>query len=58
MFITNRTNMANMVNMENMVKVTIHLPKPLKNTIKKDAIDNDSTMNNTILKIVGGYYAR
>ena len=49
--------MANMVNMENMVKVTIHLPKPLKNTIKKDAIDNDSTMNNQILKILGENYA-
>ena len=36
--------------MAEMVKVTIRLPKELKKTIQKDAIDNDSTMNNEILK--------
>ena len=36
--------------MAEMVKVTIRLPKKLKKTIQKDAIDNDSTMNNEILK--------
>ena len=43
--------------MADMAKVTIRMPKPLKKTIQKDAIDKDSTMNNQILKTLVEAYA-
>jgi len=44
------------VSNEGMAKLTLFIPPLLKKTIKKDAVDRDTTMNNRIVTILGEHY--
>ena len=44
------------VSSEGMAKLTLFIPPLLKKTIKKDAVDRDTTMNNRIVTILGEHY--